>query len=209
VSDGVVDYPALAEAPSFQKFLDQLREARFTERTTREEKLAFWINAYNALAVAGILEGGSPATLYGRWDFFLRRRHEVAGEAITLLDLERERLLPLGEPRVHFAIVCASASCPALAPEAWRPALLELQLEAAAHRFVNDPARNRFDGKARAAELSELFDWYRADFEAEGGSLEAWLARYVADPDLALSLAAGDFELRFLDWDWSLNGVRP
>jgi hypothetical protein len=207
VSDGWVDYPAFA--PGMGPFLAQVRRARLGPETTDEARLAFWINAYNALAIAGILEGGSPATLLGRYRFFLRTRWPVAGEEITLWDLEQERVRPLGEPRIHFALVCASASCPRLASEAFLPARLDDQLEAAARRFVNDPRRNRFDAAGRVAHLSAIFDWYDEDFEAAAGSVPAWVARYVDDPEAASGLASGDWKVRFQDYDWSLNGTPP
>ena len=134
-------------------------------------------------------------------------RHPVAGEEITLWDLEHERIRPLGEPRVHFALVCASRSCPALASSSYEPSSLEDQLEAAALGFVNDPARNRFDREKRVAKLSRIFDWYREDFEATDGSVERYIARYLDDPELADDLAAGRYTVEYADYDWSLNGV--
>lgn len=206
VRDGVVDYAALAAAPELEVFLGQLRDARFTHRTSERERLAFWINAYNALAVAGILDGGSPATLWGRYRFFLRSRHPVAGEEITLWDLEHQRLRPLGEARIHFALVCASASCPKLPSEAYAPARLEAQLERDTRAFVNDPSRNRFGAQARVARLSAIFDWYAEDFQAAAGSVHAYVAAYVTDPEVAQGLGAGQWRIEYQDYDWSLNG---
>ena len=208
VQDGVVDYPAFAGSPELERFLDQVR-ATSLDGATREERIAFLINAYNALAIAGIVQGGSPATLYGRYRFFWRSRWPVAGEEITLWDLEHERIRPLGEARIHFALVCASASCPKLASQAYRPETLDRQLDAATRRFVNDPSRNRFDPTQRVAHLSAIFAWYAEDFEAEAPTVAAWVARYVDDPDVARGLAAGDWRIRKLDYDWSLNGPAP
>ncbi len=208
VEDGVVDYPAFADRVELSRFLDGVGSASL-EGASRDERLAFLINAYNALAIEGILDGGSPATLLGRYRFFWRQRWAVAGEEITLWDLEHERIRPLGEARIHFALVCASASCPRLASEAYRPAQLERQLDAATRLFVNDPSRNRFDAAGRIAYLSAIFKWYAEDFEAEAPSVAAWVARYVADPEVARGLAAGGWEVRHLDYDWGLNGVPP
>jgi hypothetical protein len=207
--NGVVDYPAFAAAPELDAFLDQVRRARFSAPSGADERLAFWINAYNALAIRGILDGGSPAGLLGRYRFFLRRRFAVAGEKITLWDLEHARIRPLGEPRIHFALVCASASCPKLASEAYLPGRLDEQLERAARAFVNDPERNRFDRAQRVAWLSAIFDWYAEDFAADAGSPAGYVAAYVADPELARSLAAGGWRVQYLDYDWSLNGTPP
>ena len=83
VRRGNVDYPAIAGDGGFPAFLAALRRARFTSDTTAAQRLAFWINAYNAAAIAGILAGRSPATLLGRAEFFWRTRYDVGGEAIT------------------------------------------------------------------------------------------------------------------------------
>jgi len=207
VVDGHVEYAAFAAAPELSLYLSEVREARLAEGTPEPERLAFLLNAYNALAIRGILDGGSPATLLGRYGFFMRTRHSVAGEAITLWDLEHERIRPLGEPRIHFALVCASASCPKLASEAFDPARLEEQLERETLRFVNDAQRNRFDAERRVASLSAIFDWYAEDFEASDGSVERFVARYVDDPEVAQGLAAGEWVVESLGYDWSLNGT--
>lgn len=209
VRDGAVDYPAFAAAPQLDAFLAQVRRARLGAGDGAAERLAFWINAYNALAIRGILDGGSPASLLGRYRFFLRRRFAVAGEEITLWDLEHARIRPLGEPRIHFALVCASASCPKLASETYLPQRLDAQLERAARAFVNDPARNRFDPTDRVARLSAIFDWYAEDFAADAGSPAGYVAGYLADSELARALAAGRWRVEYLDYDWSLNGTPP
>lgn len=208
VHDGLVDYAGLAAEPGFGAFVDQLRRSRMTRDTSREERLAFYLNAYNAAAIDGILRGGSPETLLGRRKFFWRTYHAIGSEEITLTELEDGRIRPFGDARIHFVLVCASASCPELASEALVPRRLDTQLEKATRRFVNDPTRNRFDREARVAELSRIFEWYRGDFEAASGSVESYVARYLDDPELARALRRGDYEVRWLDYDWSLNGTR-
>jgi hypothetical protein len=207
VREGGVDYPAFATSQRFREFLEMLRTTRFTRETPRELRLATWINAYNAFAIDGILQGLSPATLLGRWRFFWRQRYAVAGEEITLWDLENHRIRPLGDPRIHFALVCASRSCPKLASEAYVPQRLEQQLQAQARAFVNDPARNRFDAGAGVAELSDIFRRHDEDFVAVAGSVPAYVARFVDDPVAAEALAAGRWKVRYRDHDWSLNGA--
>lgn len=209
VRDGAVDYPAIARDGRLGAVVDALRRSRFTRETTRDERLAFLINGYNALVVWSVLKGGSPSTLTGRYSFFLRTPHGIAGESISLYDLENQRIRSYGDPRIHFALVCASASCPKLRSEAYRADRLEAQLLAATRDFVNDPTRNRFDADARTAHLSKIFDWYEEDFTAGQGSLQAWLSRHVLDPEVARGLARGGWKLRFLAYDWSLNGAPP
>ncbi len=110
------------------------------------------------------------------------------------------------EPRIHFAIVCASRSCPELRSEAYRAKILDAQLTQAARRFIADPSKNRFDAGARTLKLSSIFDWFREDFERSSKTLPAFIANY-SEPALAAALASGQQpRLEFLDYDWSLNG---
>jgi hypothetical protein len=209
VREGLVDYPAFARAPEFDEFLRKLRKSRFTAETTGDQRLAFWMNGYNAAAIAAILDGHSPAGRWGRYRFFRRIRRPLGGEAITLWDLENKRIRSAGDPRIHFAIVCASASCPRLASEAFVPERLDEQLEGLTRAFVNDPTRNRFDVEGRVAHLSQIFEWYAEDFATSYGSTAAFVARYVDEPRVSAGLREGGWELRSLPWDWSLNGTPP
>lgn len=207
VRNGFVDYDGIRADPAFDRYLAGLATAADGDLDAPEVRLAFLINAYNALAIRGILDGHSPSSWFGRYNYFKRREFGLLGGTTTLEQLEHERILPIGDPRVHFAIVCASLSCPRLASDAYEPATLDAQLEAAARAFANDPTRNRFDAKRRIAFLSSIFDWYEADFVRAAGSVQKYLARYVSDPSVAELLAQDGFEVRFVDYDWDLNGV--
>lgn len=207
VQSGFVDYDGIRADPAFDRFVTGLANAVPEDLAAPDTRLAFLINAYNALAIRGILEGYSPASRFGRYIYFKRRKHELLGSTTTLESLEHGQILPLAEPRVHFAIVCASISCPRLANRAYTPEDLEAQLEAAARSFTNDGVRNRYDVKRRIAFLSSIFNWYEADFVRAAGSTQKYLARYVSDPAAAGLLAQDGFEVRFVDYDWDLNGV--
>jgi len=110
---------------------------------------------------------------------------------------------------MHFAIVCASTSCPKLQSWAYQPDQLDHQLDHAARGFINDPARNRFDRKQRVASLSMIFQWFEKDFADAAGSVLAYIARYVEDPELAKELTQPGYRIEYLDYDWSLNGIAP
>ena len=209
VRDGAVDYAEISRDARFEAFVKDVNRSRFTKETTREERLAFLLNGYNALVVQSVIEGGSPASVLGRRRFFRRTPHAIAGQSITLADLVNRRIRRYDEPRVHFALVCGAVSCPPLRSEAYRPERLDAQLEDAARAFVNDPTRNRFDAGRRRADVSKLFDWYAEDFTAAHGTLQAYLSRTVDDPGAAAGLAAGGWRLRFLPWSWRLNGAPP
>jgi hypothetical protein len=210
VKDGVVDYPAVQTDDRLQTYLAQLDRIDPNALATRNERLAFWINAYNAFAMKGIVDHDSPASRVGRYRYFIGREYRVGGATINLYDLERQVLIAqFREPLIHFAIVCASMSCPKLQPWAYEPTQLERQLNRAAREFINDPTRNRFDRKQRIASVSKIFDWFEEDFVAAAGSILAYVARYVDDPALAKELAQPGYRVEFLDYDWSLNGIPP
>lgn len=205
VRDGSVDYDGIAAEPALAAVVETVAGAGF-EDPPAASVLAFYINAYNVLSIQGILRGHSPRTGLGRARFFGLDRYTVAGERLTLHKLEHKRIRPLGEPRIHFAIVCASASCPPLRNEAYRPEQLNLQLDDNARRFLGDPEKNRFDLAAGVAYLSKIFKWFAEDFQAAEGSVSRYLADYVSDPEVAQALREERLELRYLDYDWSLNG---
>lgn len=182
----------------------------------RQEQLAHWINLYNAFTVQAVLEAYPIAsirpTLLGLPDwigflrFFQRPRHPLAGgERFSLAQIENQRLRRLGDPRIHFAIVCASVGCPLLRQGAYRPDGVEQQLEDDLHRFIGNPAKVRFDRQGNTLWLSRIFQWYRADFLALSASLPGYIL-----PHLGGGLEPGpEPRVRFLPYDWSLNHQLP
>jgi hypothetical protein len=210
VSNGRVDYPAIQDDRRFHDYLRQFDRIDPASLSSGQDRLALWINAYNAFAIKGILDGGSPAPYIGWYRYFKSRMYAVGGAGVTLYDLEHAILRrEFKEPRVHFAIVCASVSCPALQSWVYEGASLDRQLDDVARAFINDPARNRFDRQRKIASLSKIFDWFEEDFAAAAGSVTLFLARYVEDAQLARDLRAGLYRIEYLEYDWSLNGTAP
>ncbi len=206
VADGVVDYPAIAADARFGDYLDALYRADARALHTTE-RLVFWINTYNALAIKGIIDGYSPGSLFGRYRYFITRKYDVGGVRINLYDIEQNILIrEFNEPRIHFAIVCASASCPKLRSEAYHADQLEAQLQQSARAFINDPIRNRLDRLNQRAQLSAIFKWFEQDFAADAGSLLKYISAYL-DPELAREMLAVPYRVEFLDYDWRLNGI--
>ena len=206
VRNGFVDYDGIAGDERFIAFVDDLADSPQSALGGPDGGMAFYLNAYNALAIQGILDGGSPESPRSRRKFFRKKQYFLLGEPITLEELERERIMSMGDPRIHFAIVCASMSCPRLASRAYRPQQINTQLHEAARRFVNDPTRNRFDLDRRIAFVSKIFEWYADDFAQAGGSVQRYLARFVEDAEVQDALRAEEFEMRHVEYDWSLNG---
>jgi len=208
VRDGLVNYPAIAQDDRLQLFIWQLDRFNPNTLPSRQHSLAFWINVYNAFAMQGIIDGYSPQTVWGRYRYFITRDYYVGGRPINLYNLERDLLIPdFRDPRIHFAIVCASRSCPKLASQVYSPDRLDQQLDDSAKIFINDPARNRFDRTQRIAYLSKIFEWFEDEFAAHSGSLLKYVARYVSDSEVARELNADRYRVEFLDYDWALNGI--
>lgn len=207
VTDGSVDYPAFAASGAFADMMAALADAAPPSGAGDDDRLAFYINAYNATSIQGILDGYSPSTLWGRLRFFKRREYALMNRSMTLHELEHDYIIATGDARIHFAIVCSSQSCPPLQNELYDGAKLDTQLDRVTGAFINDPSSNRFDIERRQAELSRIFDWYEDEFATEAGSIQAWLARYVDDDALRDSLQRDDWDIDFKDYDWSLNGT--
>jgi len=206
VAKGLVNYPGFQDNAPFKAYVADL--AKGVPLPGKADQLAYNINAYNALAIQGILDGLSPSSTLGRVRYFKLQDWPLNGRKISLYDLEHKVLRPLGDPRIHFAIICASRSCPFLRPEAYTAAKLDAQLDDQARAFVNDPFRNRFDKATKTAQLSEIFKWYEEDFQG-AGSVQKFIARYVADADVAKDLAQDGYKVQYIDYDWNLNGTPP
>jgi len=210
VRDGLVDYPGIQMDARFTAYLTQLNRVDPSALATRGEQLAFWINAYNAFAIKGILDQLSPMRSIGRYRYFIGRDYRVGGAQVNLYDLERQVLIAqFQEPLIHFAIVCASTSCPKLQPRAYEPDQLDVQLDQVAREFINDPTKNRFDPARKVASLSMIFKWFEQEFTKAAGSVLVYVTRYVSDPVLVRDLMQSDYRIEYLEYDWSLNGIPP
>ncbi|HEY0095029.1 MAG TPA: DUF547 domain-containing protein, partial [Archangium sp.] len=218
VHDGEVDYAGLqARAqPELTAYLRSLEAPGPEDYAgfTREQRLAFWVNVYNAYTVRLILDhyplksirriGWLPLAAFRAR--FIPLRVLGGKEKLSLWQVEHTHLRrELDEPRIHFAIVCASRSCPKLRSEAYRASEVDAQLEDAARGFVRDSFRNRVDPARGRAEVSRIFKWYRGDFERDGRTLGESIARY-AEPAQAEVLRKLGSRPGFLDYDWGLNG---
>jgi hypothetical protein len=183
-------------------YLANLGDAQ-TSRMSADERKAFDINAYNAIAIQTLLDhpGRKITEVEGA---FRSAKHRVGGESLTLDEIE-DRLRRTNDARIHFAIVCASKSCPPLAARAYRAEDLDGALDRQARAFVDDPQRNVLDRARGRIALSMIFSWNRREFERDGGTLARFVSKYVSDPDTARWLAATAIEPEFLPYDWAPN----
>ena len=168
-----------------------------------DERKAFYINAYNVIAIETLLEnpGKKIIDIDGA---FKTAKHRVGGEMLTLDEIEN-RLRQFQDARIHFAIVCASKSCPPLTSKAYRAEGLSAALDRQGREFVSDPTKNRIDKAKGQITLSMIFNWNRKEFERDGGTLPKYVAKYVTDPASASWLAASTREPEFLEYDWNPN----
>jgi len=214
-TDGMVDYAAWkasdADRASLKDYLGTLSAADPTAETSKAGKLAFWINAYNALTVHGILKEYPTSSIrnhtakvvgYNIWDDLLL---PVGEQQYSLNQMEHEILRKLDEPRIHFAIVCASVGCPRLLNEAYTPAKLEEQLTVNTRDFFARKRNFQADVANRRVQMSAILDWFGEDFGPTPQKRLASLAKYMPDEPTRHLVASEDFSVSFLDYDWSLN----
>lgn len=181
---------------------------------TESQKIAFLINAYNAFTVklvidkypiASIKDAGSLFKSPWKKKFFI-----LFGEKRTLDEVEHEMIRRVfDEPRIHFALVCASGGCPALRLEAFKAEKLDAQLEDSAKTFLDDPKKNRYLSKQKKLELSSIFKWYGDDFKKRFGSFEAFVATRITNAwEEQEAIKSGKAAITFLEYDWSLNDAK-
>jgi len=217
VASGLVDYEGFRQdRAALDRYVVSLQDVQPSQLGSREAQLAFWINAYNANVVKGVLDRYPIASVKEVKGFFDRIRFRVAGRELTLNEIEGEGRA-LGDWRIHFAVVCASSSCPLLRAEAYAADRLDAQLAEQTRQFLDNPRRGlRIEGGTLW--VSKIFDWYTTDFvpAKELGLLRrltpekllSVLAPYLT-PEMGRLIRQRTLELRFTEYDWSLNAQRP
>jgi hypothetical protein len=204
-----VDYGALAkDHADLERYLAAVAAAH-PDQWPREEQIAFWVNAYNARVLDGVIRRpGLKSVLDVRRVLgiptlgFFREQRVTAGARRSLDDIEHRILRArYAEPRLHFVLNCASVSCPALPERTLTAATLEADLDSATRRFLADSTRNRIDPTG-GMHLSAIFKWYAEDFRKSDGSIQAFVLRHRPErPGLR-----PDLPVEYLDYDWTLNG---
>lgn len=203
-----VDYSALRTSPGWGALVRSLAESDPRRLESRGEELAFWINAYNILAIDLVRRHypvDSIRSIGGLLSpVWKKEAGEINGRAYTLDEIEHEILRPMGEPRIHAAIVCAALSCPPLRREPYRPADLDAQLDDAMRRWLADPRQGaKVDRSARTIYLSSIFDWFEKDFR--GGVLPFVAAHLPAEEASWVRSQRSALRVRYLEYDWTLN----
>ena len=208
VSGGGVRYSAWKASAADMAALDKVVAVIGSENPSglgRNDKLAFYINAYNAWMIHLVLEKypiksvRDYASLFG---IFTGKNIQLGGEKMSLNHLEKDLILKgIGEPRAHFAVNCASRSCPVLIPAAYNAATLDATLNERAKAFTVNPLGVQLAKDGKTAQLSSIFKWYDSDFKPAGGPV-AFINKYRAQP------LPADVKVEFQDYDWSLNDAK-
>jgi len=234
VKEGKVDYTSLQANPrQLEEYLTQLShmDMRLYEKMTDRERLALWINAYNAITLKVIIDHypiqsrglfgfiapkNSIRQIPGVWD---KIKYQVIGEELTLNDIEHKILRKkFIEPRIHVALVCASNGCPELRGEPYEGEKLDEQLSDQMRTFLSQPQNFKRDLNEGKVYLSSIFKWFRSDFQLpydqsipivarisdEEKNVILFLLPYV-DFETAGYLKKGEYKIEYLDYDWSLN----
>jgi hypothetical protein len=237
VGSALVDYKALSkDATTLDRYLGQLNSVsrREVDSWARGKQLAFWINAYNAFTVRAILDHypiktrtikglvvprNSIIQIPGVWK---KLEWKAAGQVLTIDHIEHGILRPdFNEPRMHFAIVCASIGCPDLRSEAYTHDKLEAQLKEQTLSFLSNSGKGvKLDYEKKKICVSQLFKWYNEDFVVEVPDgviipernkqervVLQFISHFLTDPKERKFLQSPDIDFDFLSYDWSLNDV--
>ena len=192
---GLVDYKFIS-SDELNATLNQFIKVTPKQDWTKEEKLSYWINAYNIFTIKLIVDNypiKSIKNIKQPWD---KKFIPIGDELLSLNHIEHEILRKMSEPRMHFAIVCASYSCPKLQSQAFVAEKLDEQLTKVTKEFLADKNRNKIS--ANSIEISKIFDWFSKDF-TQNGSLIDFLNQYS---NIHISPNA---KKRYKDYNWALN----
>ena len=212
---GLVDYNSIAKDSGFSEYVQSLQTAR-VEELSRDGQLAFWINAYNAVTIDKVIKKKPKKSVRetfipGVWTatkFFTSREHIVAGKRLSQDDIEHEILRKqFKDPRIHFAIICASMGCPPLPRIAYTEENVQARLEEETRKYLNSPRGTRIDRAENTLHMSKLFDWFATDFIQKSGSTLAFMQPYLHE-EVRIFLER-DPMISYLEYNWALNAQAP
>ncbi len=197
-----VDYQTIKTNGSLDKAYQALSSFNLERLSNHQEKLSFYINAYNILALKKVVDHWPTESIKDSGNFFSpvwdKPAGSLGGETVSLGYVEHKILRPMGEPRIHLAIVCASVSCPDLRGEPYIAAKLNQQLDDQARQFLNNQGKGLKIGE-NVIRISKIFDWFEQDFDNQGG-VRAFIKRYREElPQTKIKAN--------ISYDWATNGM--
>jgi Protein of unknown function, DUF547 len=195
---GNVNYKSFnTDSKNLDVYLKELETAIPDKNYSRNETLAYWINAYNAYTVKLIVDNYPKKSIKDIPNAWSKKWITLAKKKYSLEDIEHTILRKMNEPRIHFAINCASVSCPNLINEAYTADKLEKQLEASAKSFINDKTKNTI--AADKVEISEIFNWFAGDFKIGKATVIDYLNKYST---VKINKNA---KIKYKTYNWNLN----
>ena len=201
VYNGLVNYQAIKKQPQeIQQLVNSLQNFDLESLPPGNTQKAFWINVYNLLVIQGVVSNypiHSPQDVDG---FFDRQRFLVAGENLTLNDIENNKIRAVyQDARIHFVLVCAAIGCPSIISNAYLPNILDSQLEERSRVTLNSNLHVRVDHSNGLVNLSELFKWYEEDFKSDGKKTTQFINPFKEGK------IPENYEIRYIPYDWRLN----
>jgi hypothetical protein len=214
-SQGNVNYFALMADKSMVAFAESLSDFDLSSLTTREAKLAFWINSYNALSIYGVvkkLEKDPDFAIKGnkswfsRVRFFALQKFRVGGKEYTLKTIEDNIRKDFEDPRVHFALNCSSLGCPLLKDGLYSAENIDAELDAATKLYLSSKEGLQLDKDKGILYVSMIFKWYKKDFEVTGKKVIEYIREYAPN-DIRdyIDEMKGEFKIKNIEYDWALN----
>ena len=198
----IVDYATLQQNGAIEKVYQQISSFPVASLGNREERLAFYINTYNILALKMVVDHWPVKSIKDIGSFFRpvwgKQAGSIGGQTVSLDDIENNHIRPMGEPRIHLAIVCASVSCPDLRNEPYIAINLNQQLDQQTKAFLHNEKKGLRVEKGEVL-VSKIFSWFAQDFKLAGG-VDAFIRSYRQDIPVTLPINAD------IDYDWSVNG---
>lgn len=213
--NGYVNYKTWHASSADQKvltaYLNQLSKANPSLPASKNAKLAFWINAYNAVTVYGILREYPTSSIRNHtakvlgYNIWKDLQLVVGGQAFSLEGIEHQILRKMNEPRIHFAIVCASIGCPRLLNQAYTASQVQKQLDINAKDFFSRSQNFRFDQQNKRFYLSSILSWFGADFGANQAAQLKTIAAWLPDQAARNAAMQNSVSVSYLDYNWKLN----
>ncbi|VAX37373.1 hypothetical protein MNBD_UNCLBAC01-903 [hydrothermal vent metagenome] len=203
---GQVNYKTLkSNRTELDQFIKYIEKVDIKKLSTKNEIKAFWINAYNAITIQVAIDN-YPFKSFRMLNFGLvwKLPRNIAQTKHSLEHIEHKIIRKMRDPRIHFALNCASIGCPRLPMEPFYPDKLEEQLDYETWRFINDPERIRLDQSTQTLYYSELLDWYEKDFLAVSKDITTYIKRYLNKDDQKY-LENNNVKLKKIKYDWGLN----
>jgi len=197
VKNDDVDYKGFKkDSKKLNNYISYLEEQKPSKKWSVETQLAYFINVYNANTIKLILDNYPTKSIKDISSPWLKNRFKIGGKEFSLAGLENGILRKMNEPRIHFAINCASASCPKLLAIAYTEKNVMELMERATKEFINNSAKNKLS--SNEAKISEIFKWYKSDF-TENGSILDYINKY------SKTAVNPSTKIQYIDYDWSLN----